>query len=243
MVILKPFDMPLCSFVKSQGHKDNQQKFVLLINNLSLRTILMCCIFQGMDPNNERRVFELVVKTACKENTSQYFLITPKVGLTAIALCHVHLMGVTCSYNLPASFFSVKGMRLLSLPFLSWPGFRKTSQQLLKIFDIFQRLLKVAANVWRCYNNLWALPKCLKGDNFSVGLIQLGHKVNIKHLFGMFSGKLNWTFLLIMCLCQYESCSFLRFTNLFHAEFCKLYNFKWKMAYFKQLILVTSIKE
>ena len=34
-----------------------------------------------MDPNNERRVFELVVKTACKENTSQYFLITPKVRL------------------------------------------------------------------------------------------------------------------------------------------------------------------
>ena len=41
----------------------------------------MCWIFQGMDPNNERRVFELVVKTACKENTSQYFLITPKVRL------------------------------------------------------------------------------------------------------------------------------------------------------------------
>ena len=35
--------------------------------------------FQGMDPNNERRVFELVVETACRPNTSQYFLITPKV--------------------------------------------------------------------------------------------------------------------------------------------------------------------
>ncbi|KAK3717890.1 hypothetical protein QZH41_014890, partial [Actinostola sp. cb2023] len=35
-------------------------------------------INQGMDPNNERRVFELVAQTACKENTSQYFLITPK---------------------------------------------------------------------------------------------------------------------------------------------------------------------
>lgn len=32
-----------------------------------------------MDPNNERRVFELVVETACRPNTSQYFLITPKV--------------------------------------------------------------------------------------------------------------------------------------------------------------------
>ena len=32
-----------------------------------------------MDPNNERRVFELVVETACRPYTSQYFLITPKV--------------------------------------------------------------------------------------------------------------------------------------------------------------------
>ncbi|PNI62022.1 SMC5 isoform 1 [Pan troglodytes] len=37
-------------------------------------------INQGMDPINERRVFEMVVNTACKENTSQYFFITPKVG-------------------------------------------------------------------------------------------------------------------------------------------------------------------
>ncbi|XP_064902034.1 structural maintenance of chromosomes protein 5 [Columba livia] len=36
-------------------------------------------INQGMDPINERRVFEMVVKTACKESTSQYFLITPKL--------------------------------------------------------------------------------------------------------------------------------------------------------------------
>ncbi|KAM9213420.1 structural maintenance of chromosomes protein 5 [Leptosomus discolor] len=36
-------------------------------------------INQGMDPVNERRVFEIVVKTACKESTSQYFLITPKL--------------------------------------------------------------------------------------------------------------------------------------------------------------------
>ncbi|XP_035414443.1 structural maintenance of chromosomes protein 5 isoform X2 [Cygnus atratus] len=36
-------------------------------------------INQGMDPVNERRVFEMVVKTACKESTSQYFLITPKL--------------------------------------------------------------------------------------------------------------------------------------------------------------------
>ena len=34
-----------------------------------------------MDPNNERKVFELVVQTACRPNTAQYFLITPKVSL------------------------------------------------------------------------------------------------------------------------------------------------------------------
>lgn len=32
-----------------------------------------------MDPTNERRVFDIVVRTACKETTSQYFFITPKV--------------------------------------------------------------------------------------------------------------------------------------------------------------------
>ncbi|KAI1239722.1 hypothetical protein IHE44_0011150 [Lamprotornis superbus] len=36
-------------------------------------------INQGMDPINERRVFEMVVETACKKRTSQYFLITPKL--------------------------------------------------------------------------------------------------------------------------------------------------------------------
>ncbi|XP_059692622.1 structural maintenance of chromosomes protein 5 isoform X2 [Haemorhous mexicanus] len=34
---------------------------------------------EGMDPMNERRVFEMVVETACKKRTSQYFLITPKL--------------------------------------------------------------------------------------------------------------------------------------------------------------------
>ena len=34
---------------------------------------------QGMDPSNERRVFELVVETVCRPGSSQYFLITPKV--------------------------------------------------------------------------------------------------------------------------------------------------------------------
>ncbi|XP_056638861.1 structural maintenance of chromosomes protein 5 isoform X1 [Diorhabda sublineata] len=36
-------------------------------------------INQGMDANNERRIFELVVDSTCNEASSQYFLITPKL--------------------------------------------------------------------------------------------------------------------------------------------------------------------
>ena len=32
-----------------------------------------------MDPNNERKIFELVVTMSGRKNTSQYFLLTPKV--------------------------------------------------------------------------------------------------------------------------------------------------------------------
>lgn len=53
-------------------------------------------INQGMDPNNERRVFELVVKTACKENTSQYFLITPKL---LPDLTYTDKMTILCVFN------------------------------------------------------------------------------------------------------------------------------------------------
>jgi chromosome segregation ATPase len=36
-------------------------------------------INQGMDPKNERAVHNQIVKAACGSNTSQYFLITPKL--------------------------------------------------------------------------------------------------------------------------------------------------------------------
>jgi chromosome segregation ATPase len=36
-------------------------------------------INQGMDPYNERMVFERLVQTANKPNLPQYFLITPKL--------------------------------------------------------------------------------------------------------------------------------------------------------------------
>jgi len=54
----------------------------------------MYYFFQGMDPNNERRVFELVVETACRPNTSQYFLITPKVRIP----CTASFKGHVCNY-------------------------------------------------------------------------------------------------------------------------------------------------
>lgn len=41
---------------------------------------------QGMDPINERAVFDLVVRTACTGTTSQYFLFTPKVRIVNIIL-------------------------------------------------------------------------------------------------------------------------------------------------------------
>lgn len=48
----------------------------------------VCCV-QGMDPVNERRVFDIVVRSACGVNTSQYFFITPKVGFLNTVVCDV----------------------------------------------------------------------------------------------------------------------------------------------------------
>ncbi|XP_062985405.1 structural maintenance of chromosomes protein 5 isoform X2 [Elgaria multicarinata webbii] len=53
-------------------------------------------INQGMDPVNERRVFDVVVKTACKESTSQYFFITPKLLQN---LSYAEKMTVLLVYN------------------------------------------------------------------------------------------------------------------------------------------------
>uniref|UniRef100_A0A8C9XXF1 Structural maintenance of chromosomes protein 5 n=1 Tax=Sander lucioperca TaxID=283035 RepID=A0A8C9XXF1_SANLU len=53
-------------------------------------------INQGMDPVNERRVFDIVVRTACKETTSQYFFITPKLLQN---LQYADEMTVLCVHN------------------------------------------------------------------------------------------------------------------------------------------------
>ncbi|XP_036385952.1 structural maintenance of chromosomes protein 5 [Megalops cyprinoides] len=53
-------------------------------------------INQGMDPVNERRVFDIVVRTACKGTTSQYFFITPKVLQN---LRYADEMTILCVHN------------------------------------------------------------------------------------------------------------------------------------------------
>ncbi|XP_067932428.1 structural maintenance of chromosomes protein 5-like isoform X2 [Watersipora subatra] len=54
--------------------------YMLSLQELS-RSPFRCVdeINQGMDAQNERRVFELVVNTACKPTSPQYFLLTPKL--------------------------------------------------------------------------------------------------------------------------------------------------------------------
>ncbi|XP_052276673.1 structural maintenance of chromosomes protein 5-like [Dreissena polymorpha] len=53
-------------------------------------------INQGMDPVNERKVFELVVTTVCTMSSSQYFLLTPKL---LPDLEYAEEMTVLCVYN------------------------------------------------------------------------------------------------------------------------------------------------
>ena len=36
-------------------------------------------VYQGMDPINERKVFDRITKTSCGAKLPQYFLITPKL--------------------------------------------------------------------------------------------------------------------------------------------------------------------
>lgn len=55
-------------------------------------------INQGMDPVNERRVFDIVVRTACGGNTSQYFFITPKLLQN---LQYAEDMTILCVHNGP----------------------------------------------------------------------------------------------------------------------------------------------
>lgn len=65
-------------------------------------------INQGMDPVNERKVFELVVQTVCRRSASQYFLLTPKLlsgleyadNMTVLCVCNGPQMVNHTEWNL-----------------------------------------------------------------------------------------------------------------------------------------------
>ncbi|XP_041363245.1 structural maintenance of chromosomes protein 5-like [Gigantopelta aegis] len=65
-------------------------------------------INQGMDPINERKVFELVVQTVCKKSNSQYFLLTPKLlpdldyadNMSVLCICNGPQMMAHTEWNL-----------------------------------------------------------------------------------------------------------------------------------------------
>ena len=49
-----------------------------------------------MDPNNERKVFELMVETSTRPNTPQHFLMSPKVRMVryGVEFCVIAWYGV-----------------------------------------------------------------------------------------------------------------------------------------------------
>ena len=54
---------------------------VIFVMDSALQVWWHCFVdTQGMDSANERRVFDLIVDTVCQTDTSQYFLLTPKVN-------------------------------------------------------------------------------------------------------------------------------------------------------------------
>ncbi|KAH0628277.1 hypothetical protein JD844_009194 [Phrynosoma platyrhinos] len=102
----------------TQHHQSGGEKSVSTMLYLMALQELNKCPFrvvdeinQGMDPVNERRVFDVVVKTACKESTSQYFFITPKLlqdltydkKMTVLLVCNGSSMLESRKWNL-ASF-------------------------------------------------------------------------------------------------------------------------------------------
>ncbi len=79
---------PLSRHVQSGG----ERAVAIAVYTMSLQHItkvpFRCVdeINQGMDPKNERKIFEMLVKLTCREGQSQYFFITPKVSMTSLFL-------------------------------------------------------------------------------------------------------------------------------------------------------------
>jgi len=71
-------------------------------------------INQGMDPRNERMVHERMVDIACKEHTSQYFLITPKLltGLRYDKRMKVHC--ISSGEFMPSDYKKLDARRIIN---------------------------------------------------------------------------------------------------------------------------------
>jgi structural maintenance of chromosomes protein 5 len=69
-------------------------------------------INQGMDPTNERMIFEEVTKSACKPNQPQFFLITPKL---LPGLVFTPEMTVLCVMNGPWMVDQAGKFQIISL--------------------------------------------------------------------------------------------------------------------------------
>ena len=72
-------------------------------------------INQGMDPRNERMVHERMVEIACKEHTSQYFLITPKL-LTGLRYDRrMKILCIASGEHMPGDYKKVDVQKVLGI--------------------------------------------------------------------------------------------------------------------------------
>ncbi|KAF4633024.1 hypothetical protein G7Y89_g5095 [Cudoniella acicularis] len=72
-------------------------------------------INQGMDPRNERMVHERMVEIACKEHTSQYFLITPKL-LTGLRYDkRMKVLCIASGEHMPANYKTLDVSKIVGI--------------------------------------------------------------------------------------------------------------------------------
>lgn len=67
---------------RQSGGERSVATAIYMLSLQALTTVPFRCvdeINQGMDAVNERKVFDLLVKTSCEESNAQYFLLTPKL--------------------------------------------------------------------------------------------------------------------------------------------------------------------
>ncbi|XP_023721137.1 structural maintenance of chromosomes protein 5 isoform X2 [Cryptotermes secundus] len=79
---------------------------IYMISLQELTRVPFCCvdeINQGMDADNERMIFELLLTTSRRNDSAQYFLLTPKL---LPSLFYDDIMKVHCIYNGPGALCS-----------------------------------------------------------------------------------------------------------------------------------------